>query len=311
MAQVVPDGMVVFFTGYQYMSEVLLAWHASGVMKRLAQHKLIFIETQGVQETETALQHYRRACDIGRGAIFMSIARGKISEGIDFEHQYGRAVIMFGVPFLPPTDEPLKQRMHWMEKCLGIREEEYRNFDAMRQASQCIGRVFRNKTDYGMMVMVDRRFALNDKKSKLPSWVQANLKQNTNLSVDGALSAARGFFREMAQPWDMQKGLGTTLYDGAILGRMGFMAKGEAPTRAQLRRRLIDAGAVLGDAEEGDGDGGLTDEVVAALMSAHDARAAGGGGIDGGDEEVIAVAPPAVRVDANGQPMKKQRSEKH
>lgn len=39
----VPDGIVCFFTGYQYMGEVLLAWHASGFLQRLAQHKLIFV----------------------------------------------------------------------------------------------------------------------------------------------------------------------------------------------------------------------------------------------------------------------------
>ncbi len=29
----------------------------------------------------------------------MAIARGKIAEGIDFNNHYGRAVVMFGVPF--------------------------------------------------------------------------------------------------------------------------------------------------------------------------------------------------------------------
>jgi DNA excision repair protein ERCC-2 len=37
-----------------------------------------------------------QACDNGRGAILLSVARGKVSEGIDFDHNYGRAVIMFG-----------------------------------------------------------------------------------------------------------------------------------------------------------------------------------------------------------------------
>ena len=35
---------------------------------------------------------------MGRGAIFFSIARGKIAEGIDFDHHYGRVVIMLGFP---------------------------------------------------------------------------------------------------------------------------------------------------------------------------------------------------------------------
>jgi len=43
--------------------------------------------------------HYRKACDCGRGAVFLAIARGKIAEGIDFDNHYGRAVVMFGVPF--------------------------------------------------------------------------------------------------------------------------------------------------------------------------------------------------------------------
>lgn len=27
------------------------------------------------------------------------MARGKVSEGIDFDHNYGRAVLMFGIPY--------------------------------------------------------------------------------------------------------------------------------------------------------------------------------------------------------------------
>ncbi|AAZ13362.1 TFIIH basal transcription factor complex helicase subunit, putative [Trypanosoma brucei brucei TREU927] len=236
LAKTVPDGIVCFFTGYQYMSEVLLGWHRSGFLKELSRHKLIFVETQSVDDTATALESYRRACDIGRGAIFMSIARGKIAEGIDFDSHYGRAVVMFGVPFLPPIDEPLRQRIHWMEICLGIPGSEYRNFDAMRQASQCIGRVLRNKTDYGMMLLVDRRFALNDKRKKLPIWIQQCLKENTNLSVDAAVAVARGFFKEMAQPWEYKRDLGTTLFSVETLARKGFLK----PSKSSVSRKTVD-----------------------------------------------------------------------
>jgi DNA excision repair protein ERCC-2 len=40
-----------------------------------------------------------QACENGRGAVLFSVARGKVSEGVDFDHQYGRCVIMFGIPF--------------------------------------------------------------------------------------------------------------------------------------------------------------------------------------------------------------------
>ncbi|ESL05332.1 DNA repair helicase, TFIIH complex, XPD subunit [Trypanosoma rangeli SC58] len=251
LGKTVPDGIVCFFTGYQYMGEVLLGWHRSGFLKELAQYKLIFVETQSVEETSVALANYRRACDIGRGAIFMAIARGKIAEGIDFDRHYGRAVVMLGVPFLPPNDEPLRQRIHWMETCLGIPGNEYRNFDAMRQASQCIGRVLRNKTDYGMMLLVDRRFALNDKRKKLPIWIQQCLKENTNLSVDAAIAVARGFFKEMAQPWEHQHDLGTTLFSKETLALKGFLKPSK---RSVLCRATEACGSAVEEVVHEEGD---------------------------------------------------------
>lgn len=61
--------------------------------------KLVFIETVDVVETTLALDNFRRACDCGRGAVFFSVARGKVAEGIDFDRHYGRCVVMFGVPY--------------------------------------------------------------------------------------------------------------------------------------------------------------------------------------------------------------------
>ena len=60
--------------------------------------QLIFIETKDVMETSLALTNFRKACDCGKGAVFLSVARGKVSEGINFDRHYGRAVVLFGVP---------------------------------------------------------------------------------------------------------------------------------------------------------------------------------------------------------------------
>lgn len=84
-----------------------------GILNEVWKNKLIFVETPDANETSIALENYRRvrhahvtkkfnysqllqACDNGRGAVLLSVARGKVSEGIDFDHNYGRAVIMFG-----------------------------------------------------------------------------------------------------------------------------------------------------------------------------------------------------------------------
>merc|ERR1711937_896431 len=111
-----------------------------------------FIETKDIVETTLALDSFKKACDCGRGAVFFSVARGKVAEGIDFDRHYGRCVVLFGVPFQYTLSRELRARMEFMREHYQIKESEFLNFDAMRQASQCMGRVIRSKRDYGIMV---------------------------------------------------------------------------------------------------------------------------------------------------------------
>nr|XP_042702428.1 general transcription and DNA repair factor IIH helicase subunit XPD isoform X2 [Chrysemys picta bellii] len=103
-----------------------------------------------------ALEKYQEACENGRGAILLSVARGKVSEGIDFVHHYGRAVIMFGVPYVYTQSRILKARLEYLRDQFHVRENDFLTFDAMRHAAQCVGRVIRGKTDYGLMVFADK-----------------------------------------------------------------------------------------------------------------------------------------------------------
>lgn len=45
---------------------------------------------------------------------------------------------------------------------------EFFEFDTMRQVAQCLGRVMRKKTDYGLMILADSRFMRPGKYEKLP-----------------------------------------------------------------------------------------------------------------------------------------------
>ena len=100
-------------------------------------------------ETTLALDNYRRACDCGRGAMFFSVARGKVAEGIDFDRHYGRCVVMFGVPYQYTLSRILRARLEYLRQTFQIQESSYLDFDAIRQAAQCVGRVLRSKADYG------------------------------------------------------------------------------------------------------------------------------------------------------------------
>lgn len=201
LAKTVPDNIVVFFPSYIYMEEILTLWSETNVMNEILEEKLIFIETPDFKETEMALKNYRKACDVGHGAILFSVARGKVSEGVDFEHGYGRAVVMLGVPFMYTESMRLKERLKYMRQEYGIKEYDFLVFDAMRHAAQCLGRVLRNKTDYGLMIMADHRFGMQNKLKKMPKWIQERIeKGNTGLSTDMGLMIAKSFYKEMAQP---------------------------------------------------------------------------------------------------------------
>lgn len=198
-AKITPDGMVVFFPSYLYMESIISMWQTMGVLDEVWKYKLILVETPDAQETSLALETYRKACSNGRGAILLSVARGKVSEGIDFDHHYGRTVLMIGIPFQYTESRILKARLEFMREHFQIRENDFLSFDAMRHAAQCLGRVLRGKDDYGIMVLADRRFA--SKKAQLPKWIaQALNDADTNLSTDMALATAKKFLRSLAQP---------------------------------------------------------------------------------------------------------------
>ncbi|KAJ7531329.1 hypothetical protein O6H91_14G040900 [Diphasiastrum complanatum] len=203
MVATVPDGVVCFFVSYSYMDGIVNNWNEMGILQEVMQHKLVFIETQDVVETTLALDNYRRACDCGRGAVFFSVARGKVAEGIDFDRHYGRLVIMFGVPFQYTLSRILIARLEYLRETFQIKESDFLTFDAVRQAAQCVGRVIRSKADYGMMIFADKRYNRYDKRSKLPGWILSHLREaHLNLSTDMALHIAREFLRRMAQPYD-------------------------------------------------------------------------------------------------------------
>merc|ERR1712096_593332 len=96
-------------------------------------------------------------------------------------------------------------RLEYLRDQFQIRENDFLTFDAMRHAAQCIGRVMRGKTDYGIMVRADKR-------GKLPKWIQEHLRDSmTNLSTEEAVQISRKWLRLMAQPFTREDQLGVSL----------------------------------------------------------------------------------------------------
>jgi len=189
-------------------------WQGMGILDQIWKYKLLLVETPDAQETSLALETYRTACENGKGAILLCVARGKVSEGIDFDHHYGRTVLCLGAPFQYTESRILKARLEFLRENYRIKEQDFLSFDAMRHAAQCLGRVLRGKDDYGIMVLADRRF--QKKRNQLPRWIGDEiLEGQTGLSTDAAVGMAKKFLRNIAQPL----GKGQKVADGTTKGK--------------------------------------------------------------------------------------------
>mmetsp|Transcript_26286 Transcript_26286/g.65740 ORF Transcript_26286/g.65740 Transcript_26286/m.65740 type:complete len:108 (-) Transcript_26286:618-941(-) len=91
----------------------------------------------------------------------------------------------------------------------------------MRQVAQCIGRVVRSKSDYGIMVLADKRYVRMDKRSKLPQWILGCLDESSiNLDTAMGVSVAKHFLRQLAQPISREDQIGVALLSEADVEEM-------------------------------------------------------------------------------------------
>lgn len=160
-----------------------------------------------------------------------------------------------------------------------IRESEFLGFDAMRNAAQCVGRVLRGKTDWGLMVFADKvcisdaasfesrvnpktqRFARADKRAKLPRWINQYITETaSNLSTDMALTLSKQFMRMISQnPNENQTGIS--------LWTLADIEKAQAKQRELALQQEVDRRDAAMEVDDDDdyGDGGFDDEALGAI----------------------------------------------
>ncbi|KAH9693917.1 Helicase ATP-binding domain-containing protein [Citrus sinensis] len=124
ICNVVPGGSLVFFPSYKLMEKLCNRWRETGQWSRLNAKKPLFVEPKGgsQEDFEIVLKHYYNSISQGskcavvrkkrvkregnndlntiesqenankKGASFLAVCRGKVSEGIDFSDDNARVV---------------------------------------------------------------------------------------------------------------------------------------------------------------------------------------------------------------------------
>lgn len=125
ICNVVPAGIVCFFTSYDVMDTFYNYLKESNALERIEKKKKVFKEPRsGGQLTEKMLSDYAKAVksatkclEAGQqtGALLMSVVGGKLSEGLNFSDDLGRCVCVVGLPFPNKTNPELAEKMKYLD----------------------------------------------------------------------------------------------------------------------------------------------------------------------------------------------------
>ncbi|VUZ47160.1 unnamed protein product [Hymenolepis diminuta] len=171
----IPGGVAVFFPSFDYLAVVWNCWKSSGLFARLQTVKTVFREPRTATALTEIMQAYMTAVSKKRGACIACVIGGKLSEGINFNDDLARAVVIIGLPYPNVYSAFMKEKLNFLEKHFGNRSGGQRFCEAlcMRSVNQAIGRSIRHAKDYAVVFLVDQRFTTNRRLHLLlPSWIQ-------------------------------------------------------------------------------------------------------------------------------------------
>ena len=177
--------------------------------KRLLATKSVVIEPKTSSDLPEALGDFKRFLGMPKspGCILMGVCRGKISEGIDFADEQSRAVVITGLPFPPSHDTKVKMKREYLDnirlqgskKASGnggfavnntnaninnkLSGNEWYTQQAHRAVNQAIGRVIRNRNDYGAVLLLDSRFDQPQNQQGLSKWLRPHIQKDEGIGI--------------------------------------------------------------------------------------------------------------------------------
>ena len=104
ICNVVRGGIVCFFTSYFYENLVYQLLENSKTLTQIRKKKCIFREPKEASSVDMVLKQYSACIEkcskqqtTETGALLFSVAGGKLSEGLNFNDDLGRCIVMVGM----------------------------------------------------------------------------------------------------------------------------------------------------------------------------------------------------------------------
>ncbi|KEG15546.1 putative DNA repair helicase [Trypanosoma grayi] len=256
-SRVIPAGMIVFFTSYEMQDLFVALLQSSGLYDKINAVKRVFREPGRVTASSTTtaaaaagggsgggggvsseantvdamLEEYAgwiRAGGTG-GAMLLAVMGGKLSEGINFNDDLGRAVIVVGLPYANPSDVELQLYLKHIARTRletpspsraastagtsgvalsadadVVGDDALMPFSSpaqwglftdlcMRSVNQSIGRCIRHAGDYAVVILMDVRYGERaDVRRRIASWMHPSVRVAHNFGE--CFRGVRDFF---------------------------------------------------------------------------------------------------------------------
>jgi DNA excision repair protein ERCC-2 len=161
VAKYVRGGMAVFFPSYALLKNI--AAYLPLEVKRRA-----LVERRGMKKEEKN-RLYEMLRDDNEG-ILLAVQGGSLSEGMDYESNTLKAIIVVGLPLSPPTLEVKTIEGYYAGK-YGVEKGRLYGYyyPAITKVLQAAGRGIRSEHDRCIIILMDYRFAKYPYKNCLPS----------------------------------------------------------------------------------------------------------------------------------------------
>jgi len=207
LAKIIPKGILVFFPSFSFLEDCYKFWEEQNLLCKITKTKPVFVEPRSKENFNEVISEYFEACEKKHmGAIMLAVCRAKMSEGIDFSNDKCRAVIIIGLPFPQKLDPKVNAKMTWVNNRFVklMKENKSENIEkimssntwyinqAAKTVNQAIGRVIRHVNDYGMIILLDKRFDEESNTKNLPQWIAQVKKQNYNFAA--TIRSVKEFF---------------------------------------------------------------------------------------------------------------------
>eukprot|EP00667_Euglena_gracilis_P001347 EG_transcript_1347 len=187
LCRIVPHGLLVFFPSYSVLAGALEAWKAPSVpgsktvWESICSNKTPVVEPRESSQLKPVFDEYNACIKAGQGAVFFAICRGKVSEGLDFADNAGRAVVVTGLPFPNRADLRVQLMKTFLdERCRATKGtfngSQWYMQQASRAVNQCVGRIIRHRHDFGAVLFCDERFGDAQNVRSMSSWLRPQIQ---------------------------------------------------------------------------------------------------------------------------------------